>query len=142
VFRRASKKGAWQFFLVPVYPHQIAEMDQPPNQACQAFKDEIEWPEITPQDEFLWSLNPMNYLEIETGKGDLFEGYYRGFHRGTGAVEISSDRNLNDKTAGIGARTLKIFNKYVVDRLGRKQLVKSESRTWRGKVCISASPLG
>ena len=142
VFRRINKKGISQYFLVPIYPHQIATMTFPPNQACQAFTDQAEWPEISSEDEFLWSLTPMNYLEIETAKGDHFAGYYRGFHRGTGALEISNDRNSNDKSAGIGARTLKTFNKYSIDRLGQRHLVKSELRTWRGMVCISASPQG
>ena len=32
--------------------------------------------------EYLWSLMPMKYLEIEKGKGDLIEGYFRGLDRG------------------------------------------------------------
>ncbi len=142
VFRRANKKGVRQYFLVPIYPHHIATMENPPNRACSAFTDESEWPQIESGDEFVWSLTPMNYLEIETGKGDHFAGYFRGFHRGTGALEISNDCNMNDKTAGIGARTLKTFNKYTIDRLGQKYLVESELRTWRGKVCISPNPQG
>ncbi|WP_290544036.1 type II CRISPR RNA-guided endonuclease Cas9 [Aestuariivirga sp.] len=135
VFRKQNKKGAWQFYLVPVYPHQIATMETPPNRACQAYKDEKEWPAIDSECEFLWSLTPMNYLEIETGKGALLAGYYRGFDRGTGALKISHDRNSSDEIAGIGARTLKTFNKYTIDRLGKRHLVEQERRTWRGKVC-------
>lgn len=135
VFRKQNKKGVWQYYLVPIYPHQIVEMDTPPSRACTAFKDEDEWPAIDSECEFLWSLNPMNYLEIETSKGDQFAGYFRGFHRGTGALEISGHTNNDEKTAGIGARTLKTFNKYLVDRLGRLRVVEKEQRTWRGKVC-------
>ena len=142
VFSRLNKKGIVQYFLVPIYPHHIATLAAPPIRACSAFTDESEWPEILESDQFVWSLTPMNYLEIETSKGDLFAGYYRGFHRGTGAIEISNDRNSNAKTAGIGARTLKTFNKYIIDRLGQRHLVESELRTWRGKVCMSPNPHG
>jgi CRISPR-associated endonuclease Csn1 len=135
VFRKMTKKGVWQFYLVPIYPHQIAELDAPPDKACSAYKDEKDWLPIDAEHEFMWSLNPMNFLEIETNKGELYAGYFRGFHRGTGALEISAHANNDDKTAGIGARTLKRLDKYVVDRLGRLKIVESEQRTWRGKAC-------
>ena len=31
VFRKESKAGVWQHFLVPIYPHQIAENVGPPD---------------------------------------------------------------------------------------------------------------
>lgn len=136
VFRKKTPKGVWQFFLVPVYPHQIATMDAPPMQACQAHTEEEKWPAIDGSFEFLWSLVPMDYLEIETSKGEIHGGYYRGLDRASGNLEISSDKDNNNKTRGIGARTLRILNKYVVGRLGRKHLVEKEQRTWRGKACI------
>lgn len=135
VFRKQDRHGKWQFFLVPVYPHQIATMDAPPDRACQANADEADWPGIDEGYAFLWSLLPLCYVEIETGKGDLLAGYYRGMDRSTGAIIISADRNSAEITKGIGARTLKGFEKYVVDRLGRKHLVEKEQRTWRGKAC-------
>jgi CRISPR-associated endonuclease Csn1 len=135
VFRKQNKKGVWQYFLVPIYPHQIATMELPPVRACTAHKDEIDWPLVDKTYEFLWALSPMNYLEIETGKGELFSGYFRGFDRAGGQLQISHDRNNDDQTRGIGGRTLKMLNKYFIDRLGNKQCVDRESRTWRGKAC-------
>ena len=135
VFRKKNRNGEWQFYLVPVYPHQIATMETPPDRACAANKNEDEWPLLDDNYEFLWSLNQMNYLEIETGKGELLAGYYRGLHRGTGALAISDHRSNADVTSGIGARTLGVLNKYVVDRLGGLHLVEKEKRTWRGKAC-------
>ena len=135
VFRKRTKKGIWQFYLVPIYPHQINGFGSPPNRACAAYKKEEDWPIVDSEYEFLWSLNPMNYLEIETSKGDLLAGYYRGFDRGTGALRISNHQCNDDDTPGIGTRTLKMFNKYVVDRLGKLHLVEREQRTWRGKAC-------
>jgi CRISPR-associated endonuclease Csn1 len=142
VFRKKSAAGTWQHYVIPIYPHHIAREVLPPNRAVQANTPEDKWPKIDDTYEFMWSLTPMNYLEIETANGENLEGYYRGASRSTGAFEISNNRNSNDKKSGIGARTLKTLNKYSIDRLGQRHLVKSELRTWRGKVCISASPQG
>jgi CRISPR-associated endonuclease Csn1 len=142
VFRKASKKGAAQYFLVPIYPHQIAELAVPPRLAVQAHEDESAWSAIDETFEFLWSLTPLQYLEVETKKGQLLEGYYRSMDRGSGGFDLSPHHDLNSKLRGIGARTLKRLEKYSIDRLGRRHLVKSELRTWRGKVCMSASPQG
>lgn len=135
VFRKKSKTGAWQFYVVPIYPHQIVEDDSPPMKAVQANTPEKDWPVIDSEFEFIWSLSPMNYLEIETARQELLEGYFRGMDRATGAIIISDDKNSDRITKGIGARTLRTFNKYSIDRLGRRHLVKREHRTWRGKVC-------
>jgi CRISPR-associated endonuclease Csn1 len=142
VFRKKSTSGAWQYFVIPIYPHHIARDNAPPNRAVQANTPEDKWPMVDDTYEFMWSLTPMTYLEIETSKGDLLQGYFRGMDRATGAVIISDHKNSAAITKGIGARTLKTFNKYSIDRLGQKHLVESELRTWRGKVCISANPQG
>lgn len=136
VFRKKSKAGAWQYFLIPIYPHQIAQMDEPPMQACQAYADEADWPVMDATYEFYWSIVPMEYLEIETSKGEMRQGYFRGMNRALGAINISSNKNSNEMTVNIGARTLKMFNKYSVDRLGKLHSIESETRTWRGKACI------
>lgn len=135
VFRKAAKSGGWQYYVIPVYPHQIARDEAPPDRAVQANTPEEKWPQIDGSYEFMWSLTPMTYLEIETGKGDLIQGYFRGMDRATGAIIVSGHNNSADITKGIGARTLKTFNKYSIDRLGQRHLVKSELRTWRGKAC-------
>jgi CRISPR-associated endonuclease Csn1 len=142
VFRKKSVAGAWQHFVIPIYPHHIARDDAPPNRAVQANTPEDKWPMVDENYEFMWSLTPMTYLEIETGRGELMQGYFRGMDRATGAVIISDHKNSGAITKGIGARTLKTFNKYTIDRLGQKFLVESELRTWRGKVCISPNPQG
>ena len=142
VFRKKSAAGAWQHFVIPIYPHHIARDETPPNRAVQANTPEDKWPAIDENYEFMWSLTPMTYLEIETGKGELMQGYFRGMDRATGAVIISDHKNSGAITKGIGARTLKTFNKYTLDRLGQKYIVESELRTWRGKVCISPTPQG
>ena len=35
VFRKAGKKGKWEYYVVPIYPHQIGTMDRPPNRAVK-----------------------------------------------------------------------------------------------------------
>jgi CRISPR-associated endonuclease Csn1 len=135
VFRKKTPKGVWQHFLVPIYPHHIATLPSPPTKAVQANTPEADWPEMDDSFQFVWSLNPMNYLEIETNKNDSIAGYYRGLDRATGAVIVSSHHNSGELIKGIGARTLKIFNKYAADRLGKLVLIEQETRTWRGKAC-------
>ena len=48
VFRRKNKKGKWEFYLVPIYPHQVAidRMPEPPDQAVWSHKEEDEWTPI------------------------------------------------------------------------------------------------
>ena len=62
-------------------------------------------------------------------------GYNRGLHRTTGALSISPSQTRDASVAGIGARTLRLFRKYAVDRLGNRTEIRSEKRTWRGAVC-------
>ncbi len=135
VFRKKNKAGAWQFFLIPVYPHQIVTQDHPPVKAVQSRKPEVRWPEVDSSFEFMWSLNQMNYLEIETAGGELIEGYFRGLNINTNSISVSNHENSGAGRGSIGARTLKRFNKYSVDRLGRIHLVSREQRVWRGRAC-------
>lgn len=137
VFRKQNKKGKWEFYVVPIYPHQIATMDEPPNRAVVAYKSEEEWTLIDTSFEFLWTLNAMSYVEIVKPSGEFFEGYFRGLHRGTGAMNISSNKTLEKAGSndGLGVKTLSSFKKFTIDRLGRKYEVLREVRTWRGKAC-------
>lgn len=137
VFRKKNRRAAWEYFLVPIYPHQVFDPQDwptPPNRAVQAYKPEEEWPEMTDH-EFLWSVYPFSLIEVETAKGLHVIGYSRGLHRTTGALSISTPHSRDEIEAGIGARTLGLFQKYQVDRLGRYAKVVREKRTWRGAVC-------
>ncbi|MFN3659400.1 MAG: type II CRISPR RNA-guided endonuclease Cas9 [Pseudolabrys sp.] len=137
VFRKANKKGKWEYYAVPIYPHHIATMSSPPNQAVVAYKAEEEWPVIDHTYEFLWSLHPMSYVELVKSNGEVIEGYFRGLHRGTGAANVSIHSTLSKEGSkdGIGLKTLSSLKKASIDRLGRKFEVQRELRTWRGKVC-------
>jgi CRISPR-associated endonuclease Csn1 len=135
VFRKANKKGKYEYYLVPVYPHEILGNKIPPARAVSASKPETEWPLIDSSYEFLWSLVPMSYIHATSAKGELFEGYYRGLNRSVGAIQISAPNNSSELIQGIGARTLLEFKKYNVDRLGFLSEIERELRTWHGKVC-------
>jgi CRISPR-associated endonuclease Csn1 len=136
VFRKANKKGVWQYYPVPIYPHEIATMATPPTRAVVARKDEAEWTVIDSSYEFLWSLEPMSYLEACKASGEIAEGYFRGLHRGTGAIALSSHKNSEEQVTGVGVKTLASFKKFRVDRLGLSRAeVHREVRTWRGGVC-------
>lgn len=138
VFRRKNKKGAWEYFLVPIYPHQVADREKwpsPPDKAVQAYKPESEWPQISNEYEFIWSLYPLSFVEVEKSDGTFIDGYFRGLDRTTGAIGLSAQQSKEALLRGIGAKTLKSFAKFNVDRLGRRFPIPKETRTWHGAVC-------
>jgi len=136
VFRKQNRKGRWEFFLVPIYPHQVFGGDpSPPNRAIQADKPEEKWPEMTEGYEFLWSLMPFSYAEVEKSDRTFIAGYFRGAHRTTGALNVSPPHSRDVTVDGIGTRTLLSFRKFHVDRLGRRFEIKRETRTWHGAAC-------
>lgn len=135
VFTKLSAKGTRQFFLVPVYPHEIMVSDTPPNRAVQGGGDETKWPLIDAGYEFLWSIYSMSLIELTKPDGEVILGYHRSLHRNTGALTVSAVNSSADIRKGIGTRTLADFRKLTVDRMGRVFEVPRETRTWRGKVC-------
>ncbi|MCC6949629.1 MAG: type II CRISPR RNA-guided endonuclease Cas9 [Bradyrhizobiaceae bacterium] len=136
VFRKQSKQGRWEFYVVPIYPHQIVQMDHPPMQAVKGGGgDEKDWPTLDGTAEFLWSMYPMTFLELVKSDGEMIEGYFRSLDRNTGAITVSPQTTSAAIRKGIGVKTLTSFRKFSVDRLGRKFEVKRELRTWRGRVC-------
>jgi CRISPR-associated endonuclease Csn1 len=135
VFRKAGKKGKFQYFLVPVYPHEVATMDAPPMRAVLAYAAESDWPVIDSTYEFLWSINQKTWLRASKPSGEVVEGYFAGMNRSTGAINLSSQADSDSIKEGIGVKTLLSVQKFSVDRLGRISEVHRELRTWRGKVC-------
>jgi CRISPR-associated endonuclease Csn1 len=139
VFSKPNKKGKPQFFLVPIYAHEVVTLNEPPNRAVQQGADEELWPIIDETYSFHWSIYPMSLLEVVKPDGEVIKGYYRGLDRATGAIALSSIPNSQVISRGIGTRTLLHFKKLSVDRLGNVSEIKSEARTWRGEVCTSPS---
>ncbi len=136
VFRKAGKKGKFQYFLVPVYPHEIATMDAPPFRAVLAYASEANWPIIDSTYEFLWSINQKTWLRANKPTGEIVEGYFAGMDRSTGAIALSSQADSDAINRRIGVKTLFSLQKFYVDRLGRVSEVHGEPRSWHGKVCI------
>jgi CRISPR-associated endonuclease Csn1 len=136
VFRKANKKGKWEYYIVPIYPHQIATMDSPPSKAVKGGgRDESDWYSLDREAEFLWSLYSNSFIEAIKPDGEVIGGYFRSLDRNTGAMTISPQTTAGEIRKGIGIKTLPSFKKFTVDRLGRKFEVQRELRTWRGKVC-------
>jgi CRISPR-associated endonuclease Csn1 len=135
VFRKKNAKGKWEFYVVPIYPHQIATMDAPPMKYARGATDEADWPEINADFEFLWALNPMDYLELVKPNGEAVEGYFRGLDRATASINASPFHTNQVMIRSIGLKTLSSFRKFRIDRMGRKTEVLREVRTWRGKAC-------
>ncbi len=135
VFRKKHRRGAWQYFLVPVYPHQVAMDTAPPRKWAQGGVLESEWQSVDEGHEFLWPLHPMSLIEMVKPDGEVLRGYFRGMDRSTGAIHVSLHQSRDAKVRGTGARTLSSLTKLTVDRLGRVHLVEREARTWHGAVC-------
>lgn len=152
VFTKPNKKGKDEFYLVPVYPHQVMnkkEWPRPPMRSVVAYKDEESWTLIDESFQFRFSLHPRSYVEVVRSNGEILSGYFQGMNRSTGAINLSNDkdvRNLADDRGNsmqsIGAKTLLTMKKYNVDRFGRRAEVKQEVRTWHGVACTSPSPPG
>ncbi len=149
VFSKAKAKGKGagkdEWYLVPVYPHQVMnkkDWPQPPMRAVAAHKDESEWFQLDESYRFRFSLYPRSCVEVIKSDGEVFGGYFTGLHRGTGNISIFDHNNTKSGQDGIGPRKLLTINKYAVDRFGRKSLVRNEVRTWHGEVCTSLSPPG
>ncbi len=138
VFRKKSKKGDWEYFLVPVYPHQVVDAvnwPKPPNRAVAQSKEEDEWFEMADGYEFIWSLHPLSFIELEKPDGTFIDGYFRGMDRSTGNVSVSAHHSKTEIVKGIGPRRLNSLRKISVDRLGRRFPIERETRTWHGAVC-------
>lgn len=137
VFREVDRRGRTRFHLVPVYPHQIATMEVPPDRAVVAYKSDEEWtPVDRPGFEFRFSLYQNTLMEATKPDGEVIGGYFKGLHRGTGAINIASPTSQRAITAGIGAKTLLSLRKLDINRLGSVSEVLRETRTWRGAVCM------
>ncbi len=138
VFRKKNKRDAWEYFLVPIYPHQVfdaVDYPVPPNRAILQAKPESEWPDMSDGYEFMWSVSSQSFVELEKADGTFIDGYFRGVDRSTSNFNIAAHHSKDAIFRGIGPRSLKFLRKYSIDRLGRRTEILSEKRTWRGAVC-------
>jgi CRISPR-associated endonuclease Csn1 len=136
VFRETNQRGKKRYHLVPIYPHQMAVLDRAPSVAIVAYKNEDEWTYVTNSKfDFLFSLFQNSIIEVQREHAEKITGYFKGVHRGTGAISVASMISASDLTQGIGSKTLLSFQKLQIDRLGNITPAPKEPRTWRGAVC-------
>jgi CRISPR-associated endonuclease Csn1 len=135
VFRKKNRRGAYEFFLVPIYPHQVADIEQwpsPPSGYIQGGGVEVQ---LGPDHEFVFSFASMSFLELVKPDGEVVEGYFRSFDRNTGALTLSEQNMPQNTRKGIGTRSVRSFKKFAIDRLGNRHEIQRETRTWRGVAC-------
>ena len=145
LFTKLNKRGQEEFYLVPVYPHQVIDKQAwptPPSKAVAQAKDEGDWFEMTEEYNFRVSVYPRSCLELVKPDGEVIEGYFAGLDRATGNIAISDHKNSQQLWRGLGPRKLLTMKKYNVDRFGTRSEVKSEVRTWHGVVCTSPTQPG
>jgi CRISPR-associated endonuclease Csn1 len=135
VYLKNDTKGRPRFYLVPVYPHQIATMAVPPERAVDAGKDESEWTIIDSKFHFMFSIYGNSLLEVTKPDGEVVTGYFKGLNRSVAAITLAEHQNPLAVKQGIGTRTLLRFRKFHIDRLGRISEIKQETRTWHGVAC-------
>jgi len=140
VFSKMDKKGKKEWYLVPIYRHQVMDRKKwpmPPDRAIVAGKDEASWLIMDENYHFCLSIYPRSYLEVIKGGGEIKSGYFAGVDRANGNINLLKHNDESDRKWGksIGAKTLLSITKYNVDRLGHLYKVKSEPRLWHGEIC-------
>ncbi|GAO54982.1 MULTISPECIES: type II CRISPR RNA-guided endonuclease Cas9 [unclassified Novosphingobium] len=136
VFTLPNKKGEDEFYLVPIYPHEVHSKTPP---AAFMTTDGQE-KSLTSDHIFKMSIYNRSYVEIEKRDGRVVAGYVVSFDRSVAALKIYEHHTLKPVEKSSGVKTLKRFSKYNVDRFGVRSEVKSEVRTWHGVVCTSPIP--
>lgn len=142
VFSKPNSKGKKQYFMVPVYPHQVF-MIAPPNKAVAAQKPQHLWPEMDASYQFECSLFRKCWIRVTKSDGEVIEGYFRGLNAGAGDIDISPHHSLQKENTrrGVGTRNLREVRKFQVSRLGKKYVIAGEQRTWRSKPLKGDAPL-
>ncbi|HFC8508450.1 TPA: type II CRISPR RNA-guided endonuclease Cas9 [Neisseria subflava] len=118
VFEKGGK-----YYLVPIYSWQVAKGILP-DRAVVALKEENEWQKLDHSFNYKFSLFKNDLVKIKTKKAKFF-GYYDGFNRWTGAIDIrihDTELTVGKKGVieGIGVKTALSFQKYQIDELGKE----------------------
>jgi CRISPR-associated endonuclease Csn1 len=141
IFSCPNKKGSNEFYAIPIYPHDIAREKSAPIRPLKSGGEEIALPVAA---KFRFSLYQNSWVEIVKSDGEIVSGYFRKFDRNTVSITTSRHQSNLDivGSRNMGIKTLVSFRKFTVDRLGSIHEIKSELRTWRGKVCMSPNLQG
>ena len=131
VFQRGD---AYQ--IVPVHTNDIETRAEPPDQVAVLRKYRADWPNLSPDSAFRFSLYPNTLVRITRRNGPVTEGYYRGFEQRTVRLVLSDI--MEPATAyRVTVGQAELIEKFTTDRLGRRYPVRSETRTWRGHNVLS-----
>ena len=117
VFQTSRKSGKPSYFLVPIYPYQVADGKRyanAPNRAIMAHKDEEYWPVMDQSFGFLFSLTLHDYIEVVKSNGEVIEGYYKGIDRASSSITVADHKNILSQVRGIGSKTLSSFKKGII----------------------------
>lgn len=111
-----------RYFLVPIYTWQVAKGILP-DRAVIAYTPENEWELMDESAQFQFSIYPNDLIKLTTKKATFF-GYYSGFNRLTGAINIKEhdlQKSKGDKGVhlGLGVKLALSLEKYQVDELGK-----------------------
>lgn len=117
-----TKNG--KFYLVPVYIKDVAE-GRLPVRAIVAHKAEAQWTLMDASYAFHFSLTKDCFV-VTKGKKKDCEGYYTGADRTTAAISLSMAHDRQEQVQRIYVQNLLVFQKYQIDRLGRRHRVTSE----------------
>jgi CRISPR-associated endonuclease Csn1 len=106
LFSKANKRGKEEFYLVPVYPHQVMNRgawQQPPAQAVVAYKNEDGWTPIDGSFAFRFSIYPRSYIEVTKPSGEILSGYFQGLNRATGAISLFNHKDSRVRRDDLGS---------------------------------------
>lgn len=121
-----------KFYAVPLYVADAVK-DELPKYAVVGGRPEAEWTLMDESYQFIFSLNPNDWVRAVFRDGGVKEGYFAGLDRATAAISIwAHDRNPSigreGLMRGIGIKTALSVEKYHVDMLGNLYRVKQEIR--------------
>ena len=140
VFRIAlpKKPDTFKYHFVPIYIDDAVRQVMPMRAAAKD-KPQSEW-KIMKESDFIFSLYPNDLIYFKSARGvpvaskagnkfKLNEGYvyYKGADISGLTIKVESHDGLIED-ARFGIQTLDAFEKYTVDILGNKSLVKHEKR--------------
>jgi CRISPR-associated endonuclease Csn1 len=143
IYENTDSRARSRYKFVPVYAHQTVEK-LAPNRVFVLKTDYTNWPELSPSDSFLFSLNPFCFVEAsfkERGANEAksISAYYRRFDVNDGRISLSFHTSRDSKAKHLQWRlsptTILKLRKFAVDRLGNRTEILREKRTWRGAVC-------
>jgi len=120
------EKGG-KFYLLPIYTHHVATKNWP-NRLITANKEERHWDELSDH-RYLFSLFKNDYVVLESKKGEITEGFYKGTDRANGS--ISFEEHKGAQTYRSGVKMMKAIRKYDIDLFGNRTEVRGGS-PWRG----------